>query len=215
LELVTNEYENDNSSISSSISNNLVELIFMVETPSAYCFIYKYYENTVEDLINFNSHLLKKSETKKAFIIYQLFDALYMLHSNGIIHGNLKMSNIFVDESLWIRLKGICYGINNKYLSHETTLRPSYDQQEDSFSDSAVSLNDYNSDDYFSNLVSQWTEGYISNYDYIMELNKLAGRRFGDPNFYPILPWVIDFNGDSQFSSWRDLTKSKFRINKG
>ncbi|ORX56074.1 hypothetical protein BCR36DRAFT_176834 [Piromyces finnis] len=186
----------------------------MVETPSAYCFIYKYYENTVEDLINFNSHLLKKSETKKAFIIYQLFDALYMLHSNGIIHGNLKMSNIFVDESLWIRIKGICFGLNNKRIN-QVPKQSSIKYQDNSFTDSITSVNEYESNDYFSSLVSQWTEGYISNYDYIMELNKLAGRRFGDPNFHPILPWVIDFNGDSQFSSWRDLTKSKFRINKG
>jgi len=185
----------------------------MIETPSAYCFIYKYYENTIEDLINFNSYLLKKSETKKAFIIYQLFDALYVLHSNGIIHGNLKMSNIYVDESLWIRIKGICFGLNNKRL-HEKN-NNLITNQDDSSINSSISLSEYESDDYFSNLVSQWTEGYISNYDYIMELNKLAGRRLGDPNFHPILPWVIDFNGDSQFSSWRDLTKSKFRINKG
>jgi len=200
----------------------------MVETPSAYCFISKYYENTMEDLINFNFNLLKKSDTKKAFIIYQLFDALYMLHSNGIIHGNLKMSNIYVDESLWIRIKGISFGLNNNRLSLENksnsiakTVVSNLDQFDtinynlSSDLDSAISLNEYESDDYFSNLVRQWTEGYLSNYDYIMELNRLAGRRFGDPNFHPILPWVIDFNGDSQFSCWRDLTKSKFRINKG
>lgn len=212
LELITDENAY-NSSISNSISNNLVELIFMIETPSAYCLIYKYYENTMEDLINFNFNILKKSETKKAFIIYQLFDALYMLHSNGIIHGNLKMSNIYVDESLWIRIKGICFGLNNKRLHHEKDDATII--QNHSSINSDISLNEYESDDFFSNLVSQWSEGYISNYDYIMELNKLAGRRLGDPSYHPILPWVIDFSGDSQFSNWRDLTKSKFRINKG
>lgn len=195
----------------------------MIETPSAYCFISKYYENTMEDLINFNFYLLKKSNTKKAFLIYQLFDSLYMLHSNGIIHGNLKMSNIYVDESLWIRIKGINFGLNNQRLSIknkskvnvETTLTMGNEHPNVSNLLSYSTTQEYESDNYFSNLVSQWTEGYISNFDYIMELNKLAGRRLGDPNFHPILPWVTDFNGDSQFSSWRDLTKSKFRINKG
>ncbi|ORX77780.1 hypothetical protein BCR32DRAFT_247684 [Anaeromyces robustus] len=210
-----NKENANNHNRNNSISNNLVELIFVIETPSAYCFIFKYYENTMEDLINFNSNILRKSETKKAFIIYQLFDALYMLHSNGIIHGDIKMSNIYVDESLWIRIKGIRFGLNNKRLLSNKDKPKSISELEDKYILNSISKDEYESDDYFSNLVEQWTEGYISNFDYIMELNKLAGRRFGDPCFHPILPWVIDFNGDSQFSGWRDLTKSKFRINKG
>lgn len=34
----------------------------------------------------------------------------------------------------------------------------------------------------------------MSNFDYLMQLNHLAGRRQGNPAFYPILPWVIDMS---------------------
>lgn len=52
----------------------------------------------------------------------------------------------------------------------------------------------------------------ISNYDYLWYINELAGRRFGDPNRHFVFPWVIDFTSPD---SWRDLTITKYRMNKG
>ena len=34
----------------------------------------------------------------------------------------------------------------------------------------------------------------VSNLDYLMQLNHLAGRRAGNPAFHHILPWVIDMS---------------------
>jgi hypothetical protein len=34
----------------------------------------------------------------------------------------------------------------------------------------------------------------VSNLDYLMQLNHLAGRRMGNPAFHPTLPWVIDMS---------------------
>lgn len=64
-------------------------------------------------------------------------------------------------------------------------------------------------------LVIRWVKGTISNYSYLMALNHVAGRREGDPNFYPILPWITDFSGDSIADGWRNFKQTKFRINKG
>ncbi|CAG7731131.1 unnamed protein product [Allacma fusca] len=80
-----------------------------------------------------------------------------------------------------------------------------------------------------SSIVKHWCEGIISNYDYIMVLNFLCGRICdGNPNFHPVFPWVTDFTTSGQPHQnpgqsghtfvglgWRDLTKSKFRLNKG
>ena len=62
-------------------------------------------------------------------------------------------------------------------------------------------------------LTEEWVTCKLSNFCYLMILNYLAGRRMGDPNHHPILPWVMDFTGPD--SGFRDLKQSKFRLNKG
>jgi len=50
-----------------------------------------------------------------------------------------------------------------------------------------------------------WQRGEISNFEYLMCLNTLAGRSYNDLMQYPVFPWVIaDY--DSQVSdSWCNL----------
>ncbi|KAK6998450.1 WD repeat-containing protein 81 [Biomphalaria glabrata] len=62
-------------------------------------------------------------------------------------------------------------------------------------------------------IVEAWVHRQINNFQYLMILNHLAGRQMGDPNNHPVLPWVLDFS--SPDSGYRDLKKSKFRLNKG
>lgn len=59
----------------------------------------------------------------------------------------------------------------------------------------------------------KWRIGELSNFDYLMLLNQHAGRVMGDPNNHPIFPWVMEFTYKD--GGYRDLTKSKFRLNKG
>lgn len=60
----------------------------------------------------------------------------------------------------------------------------------------------------------QWVQGAISNFDYLIILNKLAGRKYADPRSHYVFPWVTDFTSRSGLN-WRDLTRSKYRLNKG
>lgn len=62
-------------------------------------------------------------------------------------------------------------------------------------------------------LTEDWVHHRINNFKYLMYLNHLAGRRLGDPNHHPVLPWVMDFT--SSHSGLRNLSMSKFRLNKG
>ncbi len=38
---------------------------------------------------------------------------------------------------------------------------------------------------------NQWVNGRLSNFDYLLELNRLSGRTFNDLCQYPVMPWVL------------------------
>lgn len=62
-------------------------------------------------------------------------------------------------------------------------------------------------------MTERWINGDLSNFEYLMYINKCCGRVHGHPNHHPVLPWIMDFS--QPLGGWRDLTKSKFRLNKG
>ncbi|CAO3627368.1 unnamed protein product [Cunninghamella blakesleeana] len=189
------------ASLTDSSNSNLSEVFAIVQSETAYYFLANYHGTTLQDLITYNPGVLN-SNMKKGFVIYQLLRTMASLHSRGIIHGNLKASNIFVDEHLWIQLAGLHFGSDK----NELELSEIYGGEQ-----RFPLYTDVKEDP----LVIQWVRGDISNYSYLMILNHLAGRREGDPNFHPILPWVSDFSGSCIENSWRDFSKTKFRINKG
>ena len=63
-----------------------------------------------------------------------------------------------------------------------------------------------------SGMMQKWQRREISNFDYLMYLNTVAGRTYNDLNQYPVYPWVI-VNYDSNeldlslASNYRDLSK--------
>ncbi|XP_055486139.1 neurobeachin-like protein 2, partial [Leucoraja erinacea] len=63
-----------------------------------------------------------------------------------------------------------------------------------------------------SGLTQKWVQRKISNFEYLMQLNTIAGRTYNDLSQYPVFPWIIcdytseelDVNNPSVF---RDLTR--------
>ena len=63
-----------------------------------------------------------------------------------------------------------------------------------------------------SDLTRKWQMRLISNFDYLMQLNTIAGRSYNDITQYPVFPWIlsnytsetIDLNDPSNY---RDLSK--------
>ena len=73
-----------------------------------------------------------------------------------------------------------------------------------------------------------WTSRTLPTYDYLLLLNRLAGRRWGDPGAHPALPWVLDFSAEPDAATmaasplpcppppgWRDLTRTAWRLARG
>ncbi|CAO3674448.1 unnamed protein product [Rhizopus microsporus] len=191
----------DSQETTENCNSNLSDMFAMVETENAYYFLSSYRGTTLQDLLTYNPGVLN-TKLKKGFVTYQLLRVIASLHSRGIMHGNLKASNILIDENLWIQVTGLEYEPNPADFDIRKWI---YEKEMTKMTKSIPE----------EPLVIQWVKGDISNYSYLMALNHLAGRREGDPNFHPILPWVTDFSGDRIEDGWRNFTHTKFRINKG
>ncbi|XP_071786935.1 neurobeachin-like isoform X3 [Asterias amurensis] len=69
-----------------------------------------------------------------------------------------------------------------------------------------------------SNMTQAWQRREITNFEYLMYLNTIAGRGYNDLNQYPIFPWVIT-NYDCEEldltlpSNYRDLSKPVGALN--
>ncbi len=63
-----------------------------------------------------------------------------------------------------------------------------------------------------SGLTSKWVHREISNFEYLMQLNTIAGRTFNDLSQYPVFPWVISDYYSAKLNldnpkTFRDLSK--------
>ncbi|KAJ0254910.1 BEACH domain-containing protein C1 [Hirschfeldia incana] len=61
-------------------------------------------------------------------------------------------------------------------------------------------------------LMERWSRWEISNFEYLMQLNTLAGRSYNDITQYPVFPWILsDYTSEvldlANPSSYRDLSK--------
>ena len=69
-----------------------------------------------------------------------------------------------------------------------------------------------------SGMMQRWQRREISNFDYLMYLNTVAGRSFNDLNQYPIFPWVIVNYESNELdlslpSNYRDLSRPVGALN--
>ncbi|XP_021748054.1 BEACH domain-containing protein C2-like [Chenopodium quinoa] len=67
-------------------------------------------------------------------------------------------------------------------------------------------------------LMERWARWEISNFEYLMQLNTLAGRSYNDITQYPVFPWILsDYTSQnldlSNLSSYRDLSKPVGALN--
>ncbi|XP_068571773.1 WD repeat-containing protein 81 [Cebidichthys violaceus] len=200
---------------------NVLPADCLLETAEMLYVILPYTQYSLHDIVSFSPAKLANSHAKVLFILYQLLIALQGCHAAGLSCGELSLQDIAVDEQLCSRLK-----LN---LAHYEELGPEGDAANSDVTGRQVpkSVLPRNNScvspenkrlckdcfDELKKLVLDWVHGRVSNFRYLMELNRLAGRREGDPNYHPVLPWVVDFT--VPLGKFRDLRRSKFRLNKG
>ncbi|XP_028818419.1 WD repeat-containing protein 81 isoform X2 [Denticeps clupeoides] len=200
---------------------NVLPAECLLESAEVLYVVLPYTQYSLHDIITYSPAKLANSHAKVLFILYQLLTAMRACHVSGLSSGELSMLDIAIDERLCSRLKVT--------LAHYEELAEDLDKlcpgsggqmpKMIQMRENALVLSDAhkklcrNCCDELKSLVLDWVHGRVSNFRYLMELNRLAGRREGDPNYHPVLPWVVDFT--VPFGRFRDLKRSKFRLNKG
>ena len=71
---------------------------------------------------------------------------------------------------------------------------------------------DATTSNFLTTVVKMWISGTISNFEYLMFLNTIAGRTYNDLNQYPIFPWVLTNYEDIEIdlgsaNNYRDLSR--------
>lgn len=190
---------------------NLVPIRGVVEGSTAFYVISNWRPYSLSSVLRFSADAIQRQETK-LFLIFQLLHCVQFLHSRGICHGSISPSKLLVSNNLWLSLAGI-----NPFSSFERGLQASKKPSEKQHSESIMGpipqpiiANTPSSETY------RWIQGEISNFDYLMHLNRLAGRISGGayPSYHPVFPWVVDFT-EAPPRGFRDLSKTKFRLKKG
>lgn len=192
---------------SSSCPPNLSPILCALESEKAFYFVVPHNRHTLFDLVTHSPCAISKSTNKSLFIFYQLLQLLNECHNRGISFGEFGLHDIFIDDRLWISMVSPL-----STLSHESFQAASVNAD-----DTTVECPDTDAGNVgripLCDALYQWQNGALSNLDYLLCLNYHVGRKFGEPNNHPVVPWVTDFrlaNG-----GYRDLTKSKHRLNKG
>ncbi|TVU21077.1 hypothetical protein EJB05_30691, partial [Eragrostis curvula] len=198
---------------------NILPLVGVLEAPACCYMLHPKVPYTLENIIHYSPKAFC-SDWHIRFLIYQIISALTYLHDFGVYHGNLRPSNILMSDSLWpyLSISDTCLvKCNWGFAGPECSPNLCCFMEECSSKEIYAGSKLQSSLDWQSHF-KKWWKGELSNYEYLLVLNKLAGRRWGDPAFHTVMPWVIDFTvtpDESSDNGWRDLTKSKWRLAKG
>ncbi|KAM0042092.1 putative protein kinase CMGC-MAPK family transcription factor WD40-like family [Helianthus debilis subsp. tardiflorus] len=193
---------------------NIVPILGMMKSPTHINVILPKTPYTLENILHYSPDALKSNWHIK-FLMYQILSPLRYMHGLGIAHGNLSPSNVFLTDSFWCWLNigdTLTLQSNSKSDTKIACCTEGCHSNE-IYADLKLSC----SSDWHSVFI-RWWSGELTNFDYLLFLNKIAGRRWGDHTFHTVMPWVIDFSvkpDENNETGWRNLSKSKWRLAKG
>lgn len=206
---------------------NILPVHCAVETSDVIFLLHPTYaEHNLSECVTFSPALLDKTYAKPLFIIYQLLNILKSLHDRSLTLGEISLRDIYMTEDMWIyvfpQIKSNIYlyeslQVINKKNGFEDCGKIGH-KFNDNWRCEYCGVKTYDkvqiSNENLEELCQLWINNQISNFTYISALNKFSGRKYGDPNCHYVFPWVSDFSSRCG-KNWRDLRKSKYRLNKG
>uniref|UniRef100_UPI00398F874B WD repeat-containing protein 81 n=1 Tax=Pristiophorus japonicus TaxID=55135 RepID=UPI00398F874B len=190
--------------VSGETHPNLLPAEALLESAQALYVVQPFCRYSLRDLLTYSPAKLASSHAKVLFVLFQLLQAMRACHRQGLACGSLTLAHLALDERLCAQLR---------------VSLSDYERPEEAAGVRGEEVRVAEGPERCGRpeelrcLLTDWVHGRISNFSYLMGLNRLAGRRPGDPNYHPVLPWVVDFT--APYGKFRDLRKSKFRLNKG
>ncbi|KAH8074698.1 hypothetical protein JL721_2268 [Aureococcus anophagefferens] len=129
------------------------------------------------------------------FVAYQLLRCLMAAHGAGVAFGGrVDSRSLFVSDRLWLRALPRVAAVAGEAAGDAPLCRPPLHRKP---------------------VVARWVDGSLSNFEYLVLLNEAAGRGNCLNNDHFVFPWVSDLKSRDGDDHWRDLSKTKFRLNKG
>lgn len=181
---------------SPSSDSHFVLTYFILETDEQFYFFHPHSRVTLLDAVKYSPSLLSSPRNSILFLAYQLKYCLEDLSYPLTSWDSLNLASFYIDPNLWLSTTGISL--------HYTTTSVEPEKREGTTNRRTCMLQEN---------TRLWQEGHLSNFDYLKLVNEAAGRKHGDPNNHPFMPWVSDFKSLAMNS--RDFTKSKYRLTKG
>ncbi|XP_017624631.1 BEACH domain-containing protein C2-like [Gossypium arboreum] len=194
------------------LSSSMVRLLKIIRgtfqvTTKKINFIVDYTENnTTMDGLEGNSEMRNDQKDHSWLItsLHQMYSRRYLLRRSALELFMVDRSNFFFDfgssEARRNAYQAIVQAkpphLNNIYLA---TQRPEQLLKR-------------------TQLMERWARWEISNFEYLMQLNTLAGRSYNDITQYPVFPWILsDYSSKSlnlaDPSAYRDLSKPVGALN--
>ena len=193
----------------------LSPILAIIENDDSVFIFEKFSPYTLQDALNYSPAVLLKSHTNLNFLLYQILSVLV-----NLMKHNIHINKYLVPEhfklyhgTLWtgLSLFDAVNAIEASDIENVEHCQPAIEI----YSGISTKLNNENIilDHKLSFYTKEWVNCRLSNFDYLIILNKLSGKKFGQPLNHPVFPWVTDFT--APYGGYRDLKKTKFRLNKG
>lgn len=215
--LDSHEQSNNNVSLSwvnhSYFGTPCLPVLAILESSSHVYVVEKHSQYNLKDALLYSPALLGKSHVNLRFLLYQLMRLLLELSKHNLaVNTRLQLEDFhLLYDSLWIGTSLFdCVSVeqNASCEVQQKRLVEFYKGSATDLRDGSIQLTKT-----LSEYTCAWCEGEISNFDYLIILNKLAGKKFGEPLNHPLFPWVTDFSCPN--GGLRNLRRTKFRLNKG
>lgn len=155
-----------------------------------------YRSHSLAHALALSAQMFGGDSQKLLFVLYQIFAAMVEFHRRAIPFGPVELADIYVDTSLAVQVRPCFLKLLPRFLDERLPLQ------------CTLPL-----DNSLAAIVARWSRAELSNFDYLIALNRAAGRELNNPENHYIFPWVVNFS--SRIAGWRELEKSKYRLTKG